>query len=75
MAVIILINKMPSYMIFDYGATHSFIAKIIAKKLGAKPNNLDEPNRVTKFSNRTLKTRTLYWDINLFIGTWQNILE
>ncbi|XP_073304524.1 uncharacterized protein [Primulina huaijiensis] len=35
----ILINNIPAYVLFDCGATHSFLSKRFAKKLGTKPDN------------------------------------
>ncbi|XP_073271009.1 uncharacterized protein [Primulina huaijiensis] len=63
----ILINNIPAYVLFDCGATHSFMSKRFAKKLGAKSDNLEEPYRVATPANRILKTRTLYRDIGVLI--------
>ncbi|XP_073313588.1 uncharacterized protein [Primulina huaijiensis] len=63
----IQINNMPAYVLFDCGATHSFMSKRFAKKLGTKPDNLEEPYRVATPANRTLETRTLYRDIGVLI--------
>ncbi|XP_073272592.1 uncharacterized protein [Primulina huaijiensis] len=45
----ILIQKVPAYALFDCGATHSFVSKRLAKKLGLKPELLAEP-RIRKRS-------------------------
>ncbi|XP_073315853.1 uncharacterized protein [Primulina huaijiensis] len=63
----ILINNIPAYVLFDCGATHSFMSKRFAKKLGAKPDNLEEPYSVSTPANRILETRTLYRDIGVLI--------
>ncbi|XP_075479496.1 uncharacterized protein LOC142520395 [Primulina tabacum] len=42
----ILIQKVPAYALFDCGATHSFVSKRFAKKLGLKPKLLAEPFRI-----------------------------
>ncbi|XP_073289952.1 uncharacterized protein [Primulina huaijiensis] len=47
----ILINDIPAYVLLDYGATHSFMSKRFAKKLEAKPDNLEEPYRVATPAN------------------------
>ncbi|XP_073294566.1 uncharacterized protein [Primulina huaijiensis] len=43
------------------------MSKRFAKKLGAKPDNLEEPYRVATSANRILETRTLYRDISVLI--------
>ncbi|XP_073288809.1 uncharacterized protein [Primulina huaijiensis] len=63
----ILINNIPAYVLFDCGATHSFMSKRFAKKLGTMPDNLEEQYRVATPANRTLETRTLYRDIGVLI--------
>ncbi|XP_075515757.1 uncharacterized protein LOC142550568 [Primulina tabacum] len=42
----ILLQKVPAYALFDLGATHSFLSKKFAKKLGLKPESLTEPFRI-----------------------------
>ncbi|XP_073295882.1 uncharacterized protein [Primulina huaijiensis] len=63
----IVINDISAYVLFDCGATHSFMSKRFAKKLGAKPDNLEEPYRVATPANRILETRTLYRDVSVII--------
>ncbi|XP_073291065.1 uncharacterized protein [Primulina huaijiensis] len=63
----IQINNMPAYVLFDCGAVHSFMSKRFAKKLGTKPDNLEEPYRVATPANRILETRALYRDIGVLI--------
>ncbi|XP_073017053.1 uncharacterized protein [Primulina eburnea] len=63
----ILINNIHAYVLFDCGDTHSFVSKRFAKKLGAKPDNLEEPYRVATPANRILETRTLYQNISVLI--------
>lgn len=41
------IHKVPAYVIFDCGATHSFVSKKFAKKLERKTKKLVETFRVT----------------------------
>ncbi|XP_073307151.1 uncharacterized protein [Primulina huaijiensis] len=63
----ILIKNILAYVLFDCGDTRSFMSKIFSKKLGAKPDNLEEPYRVATPANRILETRTLYRDISVLI--------
>ncbi|XP_075473862.1 uncharacterized protein LOC142504906 [Primulina tabacum] len=42
----ILLQKVPAYALFDCGATHSFVSKRFAKKVGLKPESLTEPFRI-----------------------------
>ncbi|XP_075515619.1 uncharacterized protein LOC142550273 [Primulina tabacum] len=39
----IFIQQVPAYALFDCGATHSFMSKRLARKLGLKPELLAEP--------------------------------
>ncbi|XP_073300254.1 uncharacterized protein [Primulina huaijiensis] len=43
------------------------MSKRFAKKLGTKPNKLEEPYRVATPANRILETHTLYRDISVLI--------
>ncbi|XP_073060027.1 uncharacterized protein [Primulina eburnea] len=63
----ILIDDIPAYVLFDCDAMHSFMSKRFANKLGAKPDNLEEPYRVATPANRILETRTLYREISVLI--------
>ncbi|XP_073277682.1 uncharacterized protein [Primulina huaijiensis] len=63
----ILINNIPTYVLFDCGATHSFLSKKFAKKLGTQSDNLEEPYRVANPANRILETLTIYRDISVLI--------
>ncbi|XP_073123563.1 uncharacterized protein [Henckelia pumila] len=65
----ILINKIPAYVLFYCGAMHSFMAKRFAKKIGVKPDNLEEPYRVATPANQTLETQNLYRDVSIRIET------
>ncbi|XP_075481117.1 uncharacterized protein LOC142521825 [Primulina tabacum] len=52
----ILINKMHAYVLFDCGATHSFVSKIFAKKLKIEGETLSEPLRVSMPARKTIET-------------------
>lgn len=64
----ILANNMQAYVLFDCGATHSFISKRFAKIIRIKSKILKEPYRAIS-ANRTLETNILYKDVNIRIGT------
>ncbi|XP_075473949.1 uncharacterized protein LOC142505008 [Primulina tabacum] len=52
----ILINKMHAYVLFDCGATHSFVSKIFAKKQKLEGETLSEPLRVATPVSKTIET-------------------
>ncbi|XP_073045974.1 uncharacterized protein [Primulina eburnea] len=52
----IFVNEMPAYVLFDSGATHSFISKRFTKKLGLTPELLVEPFRVATPTSKTVET-------------------
>ncbi|XP_075504390.1 uncharacterized protein LOC142541818 [Primulina tabacum] len=52
----ILINKMHVYVLFNCGATHSFVSKRFAKKLKLEGETLSEPLRVATFASKTIET-------------------
>ncbi|XP_073153756.1 uncharacterized protein [Henckelia pumila] len=58
----ILINKTSAYVLFDCGATHSFISKRFAKKLGLTPEILEEPFRVATPTSKTIETHRVHRD-------------
>ncbi|XP_075497877.1 uncharacterized protein LOC142535347 [Primulina tabacum] len=58
----ILIQSVPAYALFDCGATHSFMSKRFAKKLGRKPDKLTEPFRIATPTNRAVETNEIYRD-------------
>ncbi|XP_073037913.1 uncharacterized protein [Primulina eburnea] len=51
----IFVNEMPAYVLFDSGATHSFISKRFTKKLGLTPELLVEPFRVATPTSKTIE--------------------
>ncbi|XP_042467172.1 uncharacterized protein LOC122050319 [Zingiber officinale] len=64
----ILINKITAYVLFDCGATHSFISKRFTMKLGLKAEILSEPYRVATSSNKAIKTHKLHQSCQVSIG-------
>ncbi|XP_073298316.1 uncharacterized protein [Primulina huaijiensis] len=56
----IFIQQVPAYALFDCGATHSFISKRFAKKLGCKSEKLNEPFRIATPTNRAIETHEIY---------------
>ncbi|XP_075483600.1 uncharacterized protein LOC142523753 [Primulina tabacum] len=64
----ILIQKVPAYALFDCGATHSFVSKRLAKKLGLKPELLAEPFRIATPTNKAIETHEIHMDCLISIG-------
>ncbi|XP_075473979.1 uncharacterized protein LOC142505039 [Primulina tabacum] len=64
----ILIQSVPAYALFDCGATHSFMSKRFAKKLGRKPDKLTEPFRIATPTNRAVETNEIYRDCKISIS-------
>ncbi|XP_073300566.1 uncharacterized protein [Primulina huaijiensis] len=64
----ILIQKVPAYALFDCGATHSFVSKRLAKKLGLKPELLAEPFRIATPTNKAIETHEIHRDCLISIG-------
>ncbi|XP_073034913.1 uncharacterized protein [Primulina eburnea] len=56
----ISINEMPAYVLFDSGATHSFISKRFTKKLGLTLEMLVEPFRVATPTSKTIETHRMH---------------
>ncbi|XP_073153829.1 uncharacterized protein [Henckelia pumila] len=56
----ILINTKPAYVLFDCGATHSFISKRFAKKIGLISKKLTEPLRVATPTNKIIETLKIH---------------
>ncbi|XP_075481237.1 uncharacterized protein LOC142521950 [Primulina tabacum] len=56
----IFVNEMPTYVLFDSGATHSFISKRFTKKLGLTPELLVEPFRVATPTSKTVETHRVH---------------
>ncbi|XP_073313633.1 uncharacterized protein [Primulina huaijiensis] len=65
---IILIQKVPAYALFDCGATHSFVSKRLAKKLGLKPELLAEPFQIATPTNKAIETHEIHRDFLINIG-------
>ncbi|XP_075497143.1 uncharacterized protein LOC142534112 [Primulina tabacum] len=63
----ILIQKVSAYALFDCGATHSFMSKRFAKKLGCKPEKLTEPFRIATPTSRAIETHEIYRDCKISI--------
>ncbi|XP_075499985.1 uncharacterized protein LOC142538559 [Primulina tabacum] len=64
----ILIQKVSAYALFDCGATHSFVSKRLAKKLGLKPELLAEPFRIATPTNNAIKNHEIHRDCLISIG-------
>ncbi|XP_073066032.1 uncharacterized protein [Primulina eburnea] len=64
----ILINEMPAYVLFDCGATHSFISKRFTKKLRLIPEILVEPFRVATPTSKTIETHRVHRDCEICIN-------
>ncbi|XP_075507477.1 uncharacterized protein LOC142544302 [Primulina tabacum] len=64
----ILTQSVPAYALFDYGATHSFMSKRFAKKLGRKPDKLTEPFRIATPTSRAMETDEIYRDCEISIN-------
>ncbi|XP_075499108.1 uncharacterized protein LOC142537482 [Primulina tabacum] len=64
----ILIQQVPAYALFDCGATHSFMSKRFAKKLGHKPENKAEPFRIATSTSRAIETHKIYRDCKISIS-------
>ncbi|XP_073291056.1 uncharacterized protein [Primulina huaijiensis] len=64
----ILIQKVPAYTLFDCDATHSFMSKRFAKKLGLKPESLAEPFRIATPASKTIETHDIHRDCMISIG-------
>ncbi|XP_073049531.1 uncharacterized protein [Primulina eburnea] len=56
----ILLNKMPAYTLFDFGATHSFVSRRFAKKLKLEHDILNEPLRVATPASKAIETHKVY---------------
>ncbi|XP_073035166.1 uncharacterized protein [Primulina eburnea] len=58
----ILIQSVPAYALFECGATHSFMSKRFAKKLGRKSDKLTESFRIATLTSRAIETDEIYRD-------------
>ncbi|XP_075499072.1 uncharacterized protein LOC142537440 [Primulina tabacum] len=65
---IIFIHQVPAYVLFDCGATHFFMSKRFAKKLGRKPDKLTEPLRIATPTNRAIEMDEIYRDCKISIS-------
>ncbi|XP_073025203.1 uncharacterized protein [Primulina eburnea] len=64
----IFVNEMPAYVLFDSGATHSFISKRFTKKLGLTPEILVEPFRVATPTSKTIETHRVHRQCKICIN-------
>ncbi|XP_073064126.1 uncharacterized protein [Primulina eburnea] len=64
----ILLQKVHAYALFDCGATHSFVSKRFAKKLGLKPESLAEPFRKATPTSKTIETHEIHKDCKIGIA-------
>ncbi|XP_075515726.1 uncharacterized protein LOC142550537 [Primulina tabacum] len=64
----ILLQKVPAYALFDCGATHSFVSKRFAKKVGLKPESLTEPFRIATPTSKTIETHEIHKDCKIGIA-------
>ncbi|XP_073045807.1 uncharacterized protein [Primulina eburnea] len=64
----IFIQQVPAYVLFDCGATHTFMSKRFSKKLGRKPHKLTEPFRIDTPTSRAIETDEIYRDCKISIS-------
>ncbi|XP_073041822.1 uncharacterized protein [Primulina eburnea] len=64
----IIINKISAYVLFDCGATHSFISKRFTKKLGLIPKILVEPFRIATPTSKTIETHKIHRNCIIYIN-------
>ncbi|XP_073051286.1 uncharacterized protein [Primulina eburnea] len=64
----IIINKISAYVLFDCGATHSFISKRFTKKLGLIPEILVEPFRIATPTSKTIETHKIHRNCIVYIN-------
>ncbi|XP_075478906.1 uncharacterized protein LOC142519762 [Primulina tabacum] len=64
----IIINKIAAYVLFDCGATHSFISKRFTKKLGLIPEILVEPFRIATPTSKTIETHKIHRNCIVYIN-------
>ncbi|XP_073031150.1 uncharacterized protein [Primulina eburnea] len=64
----VLIQSIPAYALFDCGATHSFMSKRFAKKLGRRPDKLTEPFRIATPTSRAIETEKIYRECEISIN-------
>jgi len=56
----VLIQHLYTHVLFDSGATHSFVNPVFAKKLASKPNEMDVPLYVTTPLGSTYYTDVVF---------------
>ncbi|XP_073317209.1 uncharacterized protein [Primulina huaijiensis] len=64
----IIINKISAYVLFDCGATHSFISKRFTKKLGLILELLVEPFRIATPTSKTIETHKIHRNCIVYIN-------
>ncbi|XP_073061844.1 uncharacterized protein [Primulina eburnea] len=64
----IIINKISAYVLFDCGATHSFISKRFTKKLGLILEILVEPFRIASPTSKTIETHKIHRNCIVYIN-------
>ncbi|XP_073289370.1 uncharacterized protein [Primulina huaijiensis] len=64
----VLLNEMPAYVLFDCGATHSFVSRKFANKLKLEHETLSEPLRVAIPASKTIETQKVYWNCKIRIS-------
>ncbi|XP_073042002.1 uncharacterized protein [Primulina eburnea] len=64
----IFIQQVAAYVLFDCGATHSFMSKRFAKKLKSRPVKLTEPFRIATPTSRAIETDEIYRDCKISIS-------
>ncbi|XP_073119688.1 uncharacterized protein [Henckelia pumila] len=64
----IMINQFTAYVLFDCGATHSFISKRFSKNLRLEPEMLVEPYRIATPTSKTIETHKVHRNCNICIN-------
>ncbi|XP_073057397.1 uncharacterized protein [Primulina eburnea] len=64
----IIINKISAYVLFNCGATHSFISKRFTKKLGLIPEILVESFRIATPTSKTIETHKIHRNCIVYIN-------
>ncbi|XP_073041950.1 uncharacterized protein [Primulina eburnea] len=64
----ILLNKMRAYVLFDCGATHSFVSRRSPKKLKLEHDILSELLRVATPASKTIETHKVYRNCKICIS-------
>lgn len=61
----VLLNSIPAFVLFDCGASHSFISGKFAIKLSKRPSWLDIPCRVGTMGDRAIESNWVYKNVGL----------